>query len=148
MNRDPQAWARLGRALRDARERQGSTQAEVAARADVSTKSVQEAEAGKVPRARMPYTIAPVAQALGWPGGAVEAVLEGADPPGGWRDKPVQIDSEAVAAIIGQALIRATDNITTAEIRHATQIAVDELRRRGLIPDVNETQSKSTSGNV
>lgn len=135
MNRDPKAWARLGRALRNEREHRGLTQQELGELAGVSGRSVQDAEAGKVPQARMPYTIGRIASALGWPQGAVDKVLEGAAAPGaGWQDVPVrQLDEEKVAGIITHAMVRATENATTAEIRKATKMALDELRRQGLL---------------
>jgi hypothetical protein len=103
--------------------------------AGTSGRSVQDAEAGTVPKSRMPYTLGRIASALGWPEGAVDAVLEGAAPPGeGWRDAPVrEIDEEQVAGIITNAMVRATENATSAEIRAATKIALDELRRQGLL---------------
>ncbi|WP_432158112.1 helix-turn-helix transcriptional regulator [Streptomyces sp. bgisy153] len=137
MNRDPDAWARLGRALRESRERRGLTQEEVAERADVSKKSVQEAEAGKVPKSRMPYTLAPIAAALSWPAGAVDSVLDGGEPPGGWRDVRVEIEDDRVEQIIVNAMVRATSSTTSAEIRNAAKIALDELRRYGYLPETD-----------
>lgn len=133
MNRDPEAWSRLGRALVRARQGQGLTQDELAARAGVSTASVQSAEAGKIPKARMPYTIPAIAKALGWPPSAVEAILGGAEPPGGWKDTQIQslIDAERLETILAGAMVRASDNVTPAEIKRATRIALDEMRRQG-----------------
>lgn len=148
MNRDPQAWARLGRALKNARERQGTTQEDLARQAGVSSRTVHEAEGGKVPKSRMPYTLAPIARALGWPAGSVEAVLGGAEPPGGWTDIPVHVDPETVTAIIGNAMLRAADNVTAAEIRRATQIAVEELRRAGIIPQSDEASPTSEGADL
>jgi transcriptional regulator with XRE-family HTH domain len=136
MNRDPNAWARLGRALRSAREHRGLTQQELGEMAGTSGRSVQDAEAGQVPKSRMPYTLGRIASALGWPEGAVTAVLDGEAPPGeGWRDVPVQpaIDEERLESIITNAMVRATEHATAAEIRAATKIALDELRRQGLL---------------
>jgi hypothetical protein len=121
----------------------------VAEKADVSTKSVQDAEAGKVPKSRMPYTLAPIAMALGWPGGAVDAVLEGAEPPGGWQSVPAQVvDADLVAGVITNAIVRATDHVTAAEIRNATQLALDELRRHGLFTETNGVQPKEMNRNA
>lgn len=147
MTRDPQAWARLGGALRESRERQGLTQAELAQRADVSAKSVQDAEAGKVPKSRMPYTLAPIAKALGWPAGSVDSVLAGEDPPGGWRDVRVEVEVEdsRVEAIIANAMVRATDGATGAEIRKAAKIALDDLRRHGYLRETNAAQPNALS---
>lgn len=135
MNRNAEAWARFGRALREARLREGLTQEQLAGEAGVSTKSVQDAEGGKVPKARMPYTLTAIAKTLGWPVGSVDAVLGGAPPPGGWQDVSVPVDEETVVGILTSAIVRATDNVTAAEIRNATQLAIDELRRRGIIRD-------------
>ena len=142
MNRDPKAWERLGKALRSGRERLGLTQQELASQADVSGRAVQTAELGKVPKARMPFTLAPIARVLGWPPGAIEAVLDGAEPPGGWRDVPAQpqIDAERLGAIITNAMVRATEHATAAEIRAATRIAVEEMRRQGLLSTTDAVQ--------
>jgi hypothetical protein len=104
--------------------------------AGTSGRAVQDAEAGTVPKARMPYTLGRIASALGWPEGAVDAVLEGAAPPGeGWRDAPaaLPVDEERLEGIITNAMVRATEHATAAEIRAATKIALDELRRQGLL---------------
>ncbi|MEW2127058.1 helix-turn-helix domain-containing protein [Streptomyces sp. NPDC007259] len=153
MNRDPEAWARLGRALRTAREQRRLSQDELADLAGVSTGSVQSLESGTVPKARVPITLSPVAQALGWPAGAAADVLEGEDPPasdGEWRDAPVpqqQLDEERVAGIMTNAMVRATEHATAAEIRAATKIALDELRRQGLLSETNSVQPSSNPAN-
>ncbi|WP_428836288.1 helix-turn-helix transcriptional regulator [Streptomyces carpaticus] len=135
MTRDAEAWGRLGRALREARERQGLTQKELSDRANVSLAAVGDAEKGKVPKARMPYTLAKVAKALGWPAGSVEAVLEGSDPPGGWSQASVRIDAGLMEGVITRAMVTATDHATAAEIRAAVGIALDELRQHGVISE-------------
>ena len=135
MNRDPQAWARLGQALASARRALGLTQEELAAQAGVGLGSVKNAEAGTVPKARMPYTIPAIAKALGWPDGAVDTVLEGGAPPGGWVDFSVQkeVNAERLEADLTHANVRALDNATSAEIKAATKAALDVLRQHGLI---------------
>lgn len=135
MNRDPQAWARLGRALKQAREHLGISQDDLANQADVSTASVQSAEYGKPPKGRMPYTLAKIARALSWPAGAIDAVLDGEEPPGGWQDVVVRIDRARVSTILTEAMIRSTDNITAAEIRAVTEAAIAQLRAEGIIKD-------------
>ncbi len=151
MNRDPQSWARLGHALRSARDARGLTQAELGELAGVSGRSVQDAEAGTVPKSRMPYTLGRIAAALGWPEGAVDAVLDGAAPPGeGWRDVPVeqgQIDAEQLAGIMTNAMVRATEHATAAEIRAATKIALDELRKQGIIRETDGVQPSTNQAN-
>ncbi len=141
-------WARLGGALKESRERHGLTQEELAERADVSTKSVQDAESGKVPKSRMPYTLAPIARTLGWPAGAVDSVLAGGEPPGGWQSVRVEIEEEQAESIIVNAMVRATDNATSTEIRNAAKIALDDLRRYGYLRETNETQPNGLSRNA
>lgn len=135
MNRDPKAWARLGQAIAQARRAQGLSQGDLADRANVSIGSVQSAEAGNVPKARMPYTVPAIAKAVGWPPGSVEAVLDGAEPPTGWTNVPVQqqVDAEAIEAGMTHAMVRASNGATAAEIKAAVQAGMDELRRQGLI---------------
>lgn len=150
MNRDPEAWARLGHALRTTREHRGLTQQEVAGRAGVSARSVRDAEVGAVPKARMPYTIGRIAAALDWPEGHIDAVLAGAGPPGdSWQDVPVQaqVDEETVTGIITSAMVRATDNATPAEIREATRLALDALRRHGVISETDGVQPSAKRTN-
>ncbi|GGT43679.1 helix-turn-helix domain-containing protein [Streptomyces purpureus] len=135
MNRDPKMWARLGHALAHGRQAQGLSQGELAERANVSIGSVQSAEAGTVPKARMPYTVPAIAKALGWPPGSVDTVLDGGDVPGGWVDAPVQplIDEERLGEILTNSMVRHMDGATGAEIKAATKAALDALRREGLI---------------
>jgi transcriptional regulator with XRE-family HTH domain len=136
MNRDPKTWARLGRAIRDARQRRKLTQQQLADLAGVSSRSVQDAEAGTVPKARMPISLGPIAAALGWPEGTIDTILSGGMPPGEeWRDVTVQqqIDEDVLSGIITTAMVRATENTSSAEIRAAIKIALDELRRHGYI---------------
>ena len=134
MNRDPAAWARLGNALRAAREHRGLTQAELGEQAGVSSRSVQDAEAGTVPKARMPYTVGRIASALEWPPGSIEDVLGGGVVPGGWAETSVQkqVDEERLGQILTSSMVH---NIaaTTEEIANATAAALDALRREGLI---------------
>ncbi|MFC8583501.1 helix-turn-helix domain-containing protein [Streptomyces sp. NPDC057217] len=135
MNRDPEVWARLGQALANTRQARGLRQEDVAEQADVSLKSVQSAEAGVVPKARMPYTVPAIARALGWPDGAVDTVLDGGAPPGGWSDVSVQkqVDAERLEADLTHAYVRSSDSATGAEIKAATKAALDVLRQHGLI---------------
>ena len=135
MNRDPAAWARLGQALRAAREHRGLTQAELGEQADVSSRSVQDAEAGTVPKARMPYTVGRIAAALEWPPGSVEQVLDGGEIPGGWVNTSVQeqVDETYAADILSGSLVRHMPGATGSQIREAAEAALDALRREGLI---------------
>ncbi len=79
MKHDPAAWRRLSELIRSQRGRLGWTQAELAQRAGVSTKSVATAESGNPPT-RTPPTLNRVARALGWADGSIDAVLAGGEP--------------------------------------------------------------------
>jgi helix-turn-helix protein len=78
--RDPEGWARLGRAIRGERDRYGWTRAQLAKAAGVSTRAVQDAESGRVPIKRWPQTVAAVEVSLGWHPGSAQAILEGGAP--------------------------------------------------------------------
>jgi hypothetical protein len=84
----------------------------------------------------MPYTLPAIAAALGWPTGRVDQVLDDQDPSTGWRSVGVQaeIDADELESIITNAMVRATENATAAQIRDAARIAVAEMRKRGMIP--------------
>lgn len=136
-NRDPHAWARLGQAIQEARKRKGWTQPELAHRAGVSARSLWDAEHGRVPSGRMPYTLDRIAVQLNWPAGTIDAILAGDAAPGGWQSVDAQplLDEEAVESALTGAMLRATTNTTTGEIRKAAKIALDELRAQGLLPE-------------
>ncbi|WP_364701748.1 helix-turn-helix domain-containing protein [Streptomyces ossamyceticus] len=148
LNKDPEVWRRLGRALREARERRGWSQEELATAAGVSKGAVQGAEAGRVPKTRMPQTLAPIARALGWPAGSVELVLGGGEPPGGWHDVRVEIADEDVAAVMTNAMVRSIDGATGAEIRQAARLAVEEMRRRGYLSDLIDAHKNESNQNA
>lgn len=150
MDRDPQSWARLGRTLRTAREHRRLTQEELGDLAGVSGRSVQDAEAGTVPKRRMPYTIGRIASALGWPEGGVDAVLNGQALPGDtWRNVPVQqqVDAEVASGVITNAMVRATSKTTSDEIKEAVELALDEFRRLGLIAETDGVQPSPDDAN-
>lgn len=131
---DPQAWARLASALRAAREARQWTQAELADRAKVSARAVQDAERGRPPRLRMPYTLTPIARELGWPAGTVDTILAGGAAPG-WENAATRsgVDRRVLEAVITSAITRAVDNATSIEIRRAVALALEELARAGLV---------------
>lgn len=80
MNRDPEAWARLGRAIRSERGRYGWSRKQLAKASGVSEAAVQNAENGRVPVRRWPQTIARIERSLGWHPGTAKAVTEGGTP--------------------------------------------------------------------
>lgn len=75
--RDPEAWAKLGKTIREHREEAGYSRRALAEKAGVSEKSIQVAEEGRVPRGRMPQSLSRIEEALGWIPGAYIAILTG-----------------------------------------------------------------------
>ncbi|MFE1272115.1 helix-turn-helix domain-containing protein [Streptomyces sp. NPDC058758] len=134
MIRDPRAWARLAKAIATRRQAQGLRQEDLAAKAGVSHRSVQNAEIGQPPKARMPQSLPPIVKALGLPDTWIDDVLEG-KAPGEWRDVDVQsvVDEERLEADITNAFVRASDKATGPEIREGVKAALDVLRQHGLI---------------
>jgi transcriptional regulator with XRE-family HTH domain len=89
MNRNPEAWKRLGRLLRDAREKAGLTREEFAEKAGVSPKAVYNAEKSDPPKRQQPPTLVPIAVAHGWKPESIGAILAGGDPiPSGEQATP------------------------------------------------------------
>lgn len=87
MNHDPEAWARLGRAIRDDRRRQGlKHRAQLVERikelGDTATeRSIGSLERGAVPKTgEKPPTLETVAAALGWRVDWADRILNGEDP--------------------------------------------------------------------
>jgi hypothetical protein len=92
----------------------------------------------------MPPTLAKIARALGWPPDAIEDILGGAEPPGGWSEQPSQIGADILDRVMTHAMVTATDNATASEIRAAVSIALDELRRQGAISETDGLQPNVT----
>ncbi|MCX5176780.1 helix-turn-helix transcriptional regulator [Streptomyces virginiae] len=80
MNRDPEAWKRLGRLFRNARELEGLTRAEFALKAGVSEKAVYNAEKSDVPGRHQPPTLVKIAVGHGWRPESIQQILDGGDP--------------------------------------------------------------------
>ncbi|MFB7938782.1 helix-turn-helix domain-containing protein [Streptomyces sp. NPDC056049] len=134
MNRDPHAWARLAKALGATRAAAGMRQEDLARKAGVSLGSVQNAESGIPPKARMPQSLYPIVRALGLPDTWIDDTLEG-ESSDGWRDVDVQsvVDEERLEADLTSAFVRASDKATGPEIREGVKAALDVLRQHGLI---------------
>jgi transcriptional regulator with XRE-family HTH domain len=135
MNRDPEVWARIGRTIASRRAAEGLRQEDLAAKAGVSHRSVQNAESGAAPKARLPQSLYPIVKALGLPDTWIDDVLAGKSPPGEWRDVDVQgdVDEERLEADLTHALVRASEHASAAEIKASTRAALDVLRQHGLI---------------
>lgn len=80
MNRDPQAWKRLGRLMRDAREQAGLNRKDFADLAGVSEKAVYNAEKGDPPSRQQPPTLVKIAAGHGWKPESIQRILDGGEP--------------------------------------------------------------------
>lgn len=77
---EPQ-WNRLGEHIRRARRRARLNQDELAARANVSKRTIGSYENGRVPEGvSIPDGYYQVADALGWTGDSIDRILQGGDP--------------------------------------------------------------------
>ncbi|CAG6392728.1 helix-turn-helix domain-containing protein [Streptomyces cocklensis] len=91
-------WARVGTALRAARKAQELTQAELAARADVSAGTIRAIERGQEFQKVTP-TLRAVEAAIGWAEGSVQAILDGGEPTP--APAPETTQAAAVASLEG-----------------------------------------------
>lgn len=86
MNRDPNAWARLGGAIRASRNRKRLTRDQLAQlikeRGGAATaRSIGSLERGVIPKTgNLPPTLEPTVGALGWRVGWADRILNGEDP--------------------------------------------------------------------
>jgi transcriptional regulator with XRE-family HTH domain len=87
-------WAKLGAAIRSAREARGLSQVDLAELAGISEGSVQNLESGK-PRNRMPQTLAKMEPHLGWAEGSGRAILDGGEPTPASAQASEDADAEA-----------------------------------------------------
>lgn len=141
MNRDPEAWARLGRAIRCDRKLYGWTRAQLARAADVSTGAIQLAEQGRVPRSRWPQTVASVERSLGWAPGTARSILKGEAP----QTPPFPLEIK----LIEQALRYSTWGDTTdGDVVAEAGISIDDWWQliRKIYPPVRA--SAKTLGNI
>ncbi|WP_406199199.1 helix-turn-helix domain-containing protein [Streptomyces sp. NBC_01017] len=90
--RDPEAWAKLGKTIREHREEAGYSRRALAEKAGVSEKSIQVAEEGRVPRGRMPQSLSRIGDALGWLPGAYISILR--NQAWGRLNPPVEVEVE------------------------------------------------------
>lgn len=79
MGRMTRDWARLGRAVADARRALGLTQKDLADQIGVSRGAIQSIERGEE-FTKITQTLRAVERALGWQKGSIESVLDGGDP--------------------------------------------------------------------
>jgi len=93
---DPEAWAKLGRTIREHREEAGFSRRALAEKAGVSEKSIQVAEEGRVPRGRMPQSLSRIEEALGWfPGSSISILKNQSWGRGTIREVDVRLEEEA-----------------------------------------------------
>lgn len=70
LSASPEAWRRLGSALRESREQLRMSRRLLSEKAEVSETAIKNAEEGRAPSGRWPQSIDRIAQALGWESGA------------------------------------------------------------------------------
>jgi DNA-binding XRE family transcriptional regulator len=139
-------WARLGRAFAAARKSAGLTQAALAERIGVTRTTVQAIERG-VGADKPTGTMRSYARFVGWPDGAIEAVLAGGDPlsalaendaPPGRRqvagDLPLRIVEEiGEGPLLDTTVLDLTPDGSGARmivvVRGAPDASPDEIRR-------------------
>lgn len=110
MNRDPESWKRLGVLMRAERQRQGLSREELAEKANVSPRSIQSAESGRVPQGRRPFTLDAIERALDWASGSIDSVLDGGEPTGAtegsWRYDPRKAIPDSADELTSSDLVR------------------------------------------
>lgn len=79
-------WDRLAGAIRERRQALGMTQQQLADAAGVTRTTIKNLEGARQPAKRLPLSVAPVEQALGWAPGSARIVLDGGAPIG--TDQP------------------------------------------------------------
>ncbi|MFI2242625.1 helix-turn-helix domain-containing protein [Streptomyces chrestomyceticus] len=143
---DSAALQRLADLITERRTQLGMTKSDVARAAEVTINTYNKIEAARPVRDTTYGKVEPV---LGWATGACRTVLAGADEapvaatsPG--HGAPCAVAPEVFQRDIEEALqaaaIAATDTLTTADIRKLRQHLVEELRRRGYLPDAGTTE--------
>lgn len=136
--RDPEAWAKLGRTIRECREEDGLSRRALAEKAGVSEKSIQVAEEGRVPRGRMPQSLARIEEALRWLPGAHISILNG----GSWaRTGPIE-EVKVELEPEGAAEVRAEANRLEAKWASANPRDIELTQSGHLAQDVFMRQAK------
>ncbi|RPK56184.1 anaerobic benzoate catabolism transcriptional regulator [Streptomyces sp. ADI96-02] len=126
----------LGRAVREARIRQGMTQTQLAEVAGVSRATLQNLERGGRLRS---LNLVKIESVLGWAPGSVQALLEGGAPspieemPEAVGASSVTLSEEELAQAVTSAMVATVDTVTAAEIREVARRMVEDLKQRGIL---------------
>lgn len=111
-------WARVGDAVRAARKAQDLTQAELGARANVSTATIRAIERG-TEYGSVTLTLRSVEAALSWAPGSVQAILDGGQPTtqydvaAGAPAEPTRTTTDGLPLRVARALTEGTTLDTT-----------------------------------
>ncbi|SHL74443.1 helix-turn-helix domain-containing protein [Streptomyces yunnanensis] len=122
-------WKALATELRQARHEQMLTMNDLAVRSDVTRSTLHSLEQG-TERSRIPSSLSKVEQGLGWPTGRAMEILTGKPTPatGGGS-----VSAEEIERSVSYAAIAVMDDMTSAQIKELARLAVEDLRRRGVI---------------
>ncbi|MEU0354931.1 helix-turn-helix transcriptional regulator [Streptomyces cyaneofuscatus] len=126
----------LGRAVREARVRQGMTQTQLAEVAGVSRATLQNLERGGKLRS---LNLVKIESVLGWAPGSVQALLEGGAPspiekmPEVVGASSAALSEEELAQAVTSAMVATVDTVTAAEIREVARRMVEDLKQRGIL---------------
>ncbi|MEU7399705.1 helix-turn-helix transcriptional regulator [Streptomyces sp. NPDC044948] len=131
--RDPEAWERLGKRIREYREKAGYSRRALAEKAGVSEKSIQVTEEGRVPRGRMPQSLSRIEVALGWLPGTSISILNGASSIITMERQEVDVQLEPEGAYVpaeAPASPTAPLNSRDVELTHSGHLAQDIFMRQ------------------
>lgn len=83
-------------------------------------------------------TYSKIEDVLGWTQGSIAEILGGGsptliEPAGGDGITFARIPEEDIGQAVTGAMVAVADNLTAAEIREVSRLAVEELKRRGLV---------------
>lgn len=144
-------WARLGAALRKAREERGWSRKKLAELSGVSEKSIQLTEEGRVPT-RWPKSLTILAGTLGWEAGTVPRILDGNDPfaeflDGAIRQLSADPDAGADTVVTGPDGVRRLFEVknTVAAIKGINTWWLKQLERLDLPEELSKAVPQLTS---
>ncbi|MFH8591226.1 hypothetical protein [Streptomyces rimosus] len=147
--RDSAALQRLADLITERRIQLSMTKSDLARAAGLTINTYNKVEAARPVRDTTYGRIEPV---LGWSPGSCRNVLTGTGEPsaitrspecGPSRSADPEVFQRDIEEAVQAAAIAATDTLTTADLRKLSQHLVEELRRRGYLPDTAPTEPAS-----
>ncbi|KOG63999.1 hypothetical protein ADK76_10850 [Streptomyces griseoflavus] len=147
--RDSAALQRLADLIAERRIQLHMTKSDLARAAGVTINTYNKVESARPVRDTTYGKVEPV---LGWAPGACRDVLAGAgEAPvstqpsgeGALRSADPEAFQRDIEEAVQAAAITATDTLTTADVRKLKQHVVEELRRRGYLPEADTSRPAS-----